>query len=403
VSYLPGGKTILYSGTDGIGAISPSGKISLVDRIPAVFVQYVPGYVLFVGTGGVLYGMPFDSRAIKPTGAAFPLLEGVDNFQVSPVGTMIVHRGKESPVRVLYWFDEAGRMEPLIDKPGAYGFPRLSPDGRSLALAVYGDDGLSIWVRDLTKGTMSRLTFNGSADYPAWMPDGRYLLYRAAGAIYQIRADGSGSPRRVLEIAGYPESVSPDGRRLAYYVQTESAERDIWIAPLEGTGDELRAGKPEPFANTAADEIQPVFSPDGKWIAYASSESEDGFGVYVRPASGGPGRWLVSAGVYAAWPVWAPFGHRLFFFNALDRGRLMDVDYTVNGESFVAGAAKDFGVAQIPANENAPVYFVSGNGDRAGAVLFPPQTGKDSGHSSYTLFLNYLDEIRRRGTKAADR
>ena len=67
----------------------------------------------------------------------------------------------------------------------------------------------------------------------------------------------------------------------------------------------------------------------------------------------------------------------------------MDVDYTVNGESFVAGAAKDFGVAQIPPNGNAPVYFVSGNGDRVGAVQNPPQTGKNSSHSTYILFLNY--------------
>ena len=403
VSYLPGGKTILYSGDAGIAVLSPSGKSNLIARIPAVLAQYIPGYVLFLGSGGVLYGMPFDARAIKSTGAAFPLLEGVDNFQVSAAGTMIVHHGKQSSDRVLSWFDEAGRMEPLIDKPGAFGFPRLSPDGKRLALVVSTDDGSGIWIRDLTKGTMSRLTFNGSADYPAWMPDGHHLLYSAAGGIYLIRADGSGSPRRVLDIAGYPESISPDGRRLAYYLQTESAERDIWIAPLEGTGDELRAGKPEPFADSAADEIQPVFSPDGKWIAYASSESEDGFGVYVRPAAGGPGRWLVSSGVYGAWPVWAPLGHRLFFFNAPDGGRLMSVDYTVEGESFIASAAKDFGVRQIPANGNAPVYFVSGNGDRVGAVVYPPQTGKASANSRYTLFLNYLDEVRRRGAKAVAR
>jgi Tol biopolymer transport system component len=79
----------------------------------------------------------------------------------------------------------------------------------------------------------------------------------------------------------------------------------------------------------AADEIHPVFSPYGKWIAYASSESEDGFGVYVRPASGGPGRWLVSSGVCAAWPVWAPTGHRLFFFDPI-AGKLMAVDDTVS-------------------------------------------------------------------------
>ena len=289
----------------------------------------------------------------------------------------------------------------MIDKSGVYGFPRLSPDGKRLALAVYRDKGWSIWVRDLAKGTMSQLTFDGSASYPAWTPDGRYLFYSAADGIYLIRADGASTPRRILEIAGYPESVSPDGRRLAYYVPTESKERDIWIAPLEGTGDGLRAGKPEPFAVTAADEIQPVFSPDGKWIAYASSESEDNFGVYVRPAAGGPGKWLVSPGVYAAWPVWAPSGHRLFFFNA-PGGKLMAVDYTVNGESFVAGAAKNFPTAQILPNGNAPVYFVSGNGDRVGAVL-APQTGKDSGRSRYTLFLNYLDEIRRLGAKAAVR
>jgi len=399
VSYLPGGKTILYSGTNGIGAISSSGKISLIAPIPAYLVQYVPGFLLFIGEGDVLYGMPFDAGAIKPTGTAFPLLEGVDDFNVSSAGTMIVHRGKPPGDRVIYWFDETGRTEPLIDKPGSYRFPRLSPDGKRLALAMGGDDGWRIWVRDLPKGPGSQVTFNNSATYPVWTPDGRYLFYRGADGIYLIRADGAGSPRRLLENGGFPESVSPDGRRLAYYVNGESTKRDIWIAPLEGTGDELRAGKPEPFATTAADEIHPEFSPDGKWIAYASSESEDGFGVYVRPASGGPGKWSVSSGVYAAWPAWAPAGHRLFFFAAFN-GRLMAVDYTVKGESFVAGTAKDFGVAGIAPDSDAPVYFVSGSGDRAGAVLYPPQTAKGSGHSSYTLFQNYIEEIRRRGAKA---
>jgi len=400
VSYLPGGKTILLSGAKGIDVISPDGKMSLTTNSPATLAQYVPGFVLAIGDDGVLYGMPFDAVAAKPTGAAFPLLEGVDGFQVSAAGTMIVHRGTSSPGRVVSWFDDAGKMEPLIDKAGNYGFPRLSPDGKRLALAIRNTDGWSIWVRDLAKGTMSRLTFNGSASYPAWTPDGCCLFYSAGDGIYLIRADGAGVPRRILDTTGFAESVSPDGRRLAYYFQTESSERDIWIAPLEGTGDELRAGKPEPFANTAADEIQPVFSPDGKWIAYASSESEAGAGVYVRPASGGPGKWLVSSG-YGAWPVWAPFGHRLFFYDAAGSGGLMEVDFTVAGESFVASAPKRFGATQIPPNGNAPVYFVAGKGDRVGAVLSAPQEAKNSGQPGFTLFLNYLDEIRRRAKVAA--
>jgi serine/threonine-protein kinase len=402
VTYLPGGKTILFSGGNGISAVSASGQTSLVVRTPAARVQYVPGYLLGIGDGNVLVGVPFDAGAIKTTGAVFPLIEGVDDFKVSAAGTtMIVHHGKESSDRVVSWFEDGGKREPLIDKPGEYGYPRLSPDGKRLALAVSGLDGWSIWVRDLAKGTMTRVTFNGAATYPAWMPGGQYLLYRGADGIYLIRADGAGSPRRILENSGSPESVSPDGKRLAYYLRGESTERDIWIAPLEGTGDELRAGTPAPFAKTAADEIHPVFSPDGRWIAYASNESEDNFGVYVRPASGGSGRWLVSPGVMAAaWPVWAPAGHRLFFFAPGAGGRLLAVDYTANGESFVAGPAKDFGVAQLPPNGNAPVYFVAGNGDRVGAVVYPPQTEKASGHSNYTLFQNYMEEIRRRAAKA---
>jgi serine/threonine-protein kinase len=406
VCYLPGGRTILYSGARGIEAISASGQISPIAPTSARLLQYVPGYLLGISEAGALYGLPFDAGKIKPTGTAFPLLDGVDDFQISPAGTMIVHRGSPSQdrsTRTVSWFDGAGRLEPLIDKPGRYQHPSLSPEGKRLALAVYGDDRWSIWVRDLIKGTMSRLTFSGSIDDPVWMPDGRYLFCRGTDGIYLIRADGAGSPRRILQNAGSPESVSPDGKRLAYVISSVSNERDIWIAPLDGAGDELRAGTPAPFANGAADEIQPMFSPDGKWIAYASSESEEGFGVYVRPASGGDGRWLVSPGVYGAWPQWAPAGHRLFFLDTPGGGRLMAVDYTVNGGTFVAGAVKEYGPTRIQVRGSAAAYFVSEKDDRVGAILDPPENGKASGHSSYTLFQNYLDEIRRRAANAGSR
>jgi Tol biopolymer transport system component len=185
---------------------------------------------------------------------------------------------------------------------------RLSPDGQRLAL----DDGSDIWVYEARRDTMTRLTFGGGTNVlPVWSPDGRYILFTAPGGIWWVRSDGAGKPQLLIQnkITAVPYSFTADGKRLAYEEITLRTSYEIWTVPIESDGAGLRAGKPESFLQTSASERHPVFSPDGRWLAYASDESGK-YQVYVRAFPDKGGKWQISnAGGMS--PFWSGNGHEL--------------------------------------------------------------------------------------------
>jgi Tol biopolymer transport system component len=131
----------------------------------------------------------------------------------------------------------------------------------------------------------------------------------------------------------------PDGRRLAYWALGNSGSPDILTAPVEGDPGHLRLGKPDLFLGTPLAEIQPAFSPDGRWIAYTSNES-GAYEVYVRAfprGISGAGKWQISSGGGLC-PVWSRNGRELLFETLDDR--IMSVSYTANRDSFVPGKTR---------------------------------------------------------------
>src|SRR5262249_40704718 len=149
--------------------------------------------------------------------------------------------------------------------------------------------------------------------YPIWSPDGRFVVFGTAGGLFWTRADGGGNPKRLTEskFAPYPGSFTPDGKWLAYFDQSSGTGADIWTVPIENVSGELRAGKPELFLKSPNVRSYPVFSPDGHWLAYASTES-GGYEVYVRafPDNGERTRISSSGGMH---PAWSRNGHELFY------------------------------------------------------------------------------------------
>ena len=187
-------------------------------------------------------------------------------------------------------------MQPLLAKPGNYRRPSMSPDGQRLALEVTEGSGTDIWVYDWQRDTMTRLTFTGNANAPLWSPDGRYIAFRALGEGMSVtRSDGSGKPQPLTQSKNLqnPWSFTPDGKRLAFYETGSKTLNDLWTVPLESDSAGLRAGKPEVFLQTPANERYPSFSPDGRWMAYASDESGT-FQVYVRAFPDKGGKWQIS-------------------------------------------------------------------------------------------------------------
>src|SRR5262249_30569700 len=155
-----------------------------------------------------LFAVRFDPEKLEMRGSPLPVLDDVANegtvgtgqFDVSRSGTLVYRRrtsGGPSHMATLQWVDGNGTRELLKAKPGSYGAPRLSPDGKRIAMSVGAGETSDIWVYDPQRDAMTRLTFGGgSYGFTVWSPDGKYVVFGAIGkGIYQARADGAGQPQ----------------------------------------------------------------------------------------------------------------------------------------------------------------------------------------------------------------
>jgi Tol biopolymer transport system component len=129
-----------------------------------------------------------------------------------------------------------------------------------------------------------------------------------------------------------PDKSTPDGKRLAFWGQDSKTSYDLWTVPIKSDSAGLRAGKPEVFLQTPADERHLSFSPDGRWLAYSSNESGT-YQVYFRAFPDKDGKWQISNSG-GAYPMWSRNARELFF-DTLDN-HIMVAEYTVKGDSFVA-------------------------------------------------------------------
>jgi serine/threonine-protein kinase len=423
---LPGGKAVLFT-----AAASPAGMVDasiqvMVLQTGAVKVlrrggyygRYLPSGHLVYMNQGVLFGAPFDLAKLEVRGAPTPLLEDVAgdpawgggqfDFSAAPSapGTLVYLAGKENARRWrIVWTDGSGKTQPLLTTPGVYFNPRFSPDGRRLALDETSN-GSDVFVYDLERGTMARLTFDGHSQGPVWSPDGSRIAFRtnavAGTNLMWTRTDGAGEPQKLLESPNVviPWSFSPDGRRLAYFESNPDTSYDIWTLPLDSAGpDSAKPGKPEPFLRTPFGELVPAYSPDGRWIAYRTNES-GGNEIFVRPApkdaSGGApaggGKWQVSSdgGVYA---VWSHNGRELFYESG--DNRIMVVDYTVSGDSFVPGQPRLWLEKPI-LNVGRSNLDLAPDGKRFAVFEAAEAAEPAKGSVHVTFLLNFLDDLRRK-------
>ena len=226
---------------------------------------------------------------------------------------------------------------------------RRDPAPACQAGDVYATAPLARWTKTkFPRGGPGYLHLIGHANSAVWAPDGKHIAFGSVGkdhGLYWTRSDGAGDPQRLLESPNIlaPWSFSPDGRWLAYFERIPR-NGDISILPLDLTDpDRPKAGVPEPFVHTPADELCPSFSPDGRWIAYLSDESGH-TEIYVRPfPPKREGKWQVSNG--GGYTLWGKNGRELFYERA--DNRIMVVDYTVNGDSFVPAKPRVWSETQV--------------------------------------------------------
>jgi Tol biopolymer transport system component/tRNA A-37 threonylcarbamoyl transferase component Bud32 len=317
---------------------------------------YLPGgQLLYVRRDGAALAAPFDLKRLELTGAAVPLLEGVQvnasgGFALltwSASGSLVYVRGAGgTPDNVIVRVSRDGAVTP-IDTTwyGQFNSFALSPDGRRLAVGSGTGAGLNIWVKQLDRGPFTRLTFGGRDRRPTWSPDGRIVAFiRDSGnssTVFGRPADGSGQDRLLARLDRQIQEVtwSHDGRWLL--TRTDNGTAGLGdIVAVRTSGDST----PVPIAASPFTELHPALSPDGRWVAYASNESGS-YEVYVRPfpdPSGG--RWQVSNGGGAE-PVWSPDGREIFY---LDPGARMVAAQVGTAPTFaVAGLTPLFDASRL--------------------------------------------------------
>jgi Tol biopolymer transport system component/tRNA A-37 threonylcarbamoyl transferase component Bud32 len=371
------------------------------------YARYLPsGHVVYMHEG-TLFAVPFDLQRLETTGQPAPIIEGVvtapgsggAQFSFSDTGNLAYVAGGTGVQNVsIYWMDHEGKFMPLRETPGSYFNPAFSPDGKRLALDL--DDGKrrDIWVYEWERDTLTRLTFAGEANrFPVWTPDGQRITYSSqekggGGNLWWIRADGAGNAQRLTESknAQIGPSWRPDGKVLVFQQLNPDTNFDIMTLPIEG--DEKsgwKPGEPKAFVNSTFAEITAAFSPDGRWLAYASNESGS-YEVYVRPFPGPGGKWQVSTGGGAA-PKWSRNGKELFY----TAGKIMVVTYTASGDSFRADKPQLWSPGQFSDRTGNYNFELHPDGKRF-AVLKAPGTEQAAAVNKVIIVQNWFDELKRR-------
>jgi eukaryotic-like serine/threonine-protein kinase len=410
--FLPGGKAFLFVIERGSSPDDPQIAAQRLDTGQrrllvqgGTFPQYVPaGYLVYVHRGTLL-AVPFDVDRLQVKGTAVPVNEdvresgnGAAQFGLSPQGSLVyvpAPGGVQADQRRLMWVSRNGTEQSLAAPVRAYRAPRLSPDGQRVAVTIEEQE-VQVWLYDLSRETLTRLTFEKGNGNPSWTPDGKRIAFQSdtegpsAFNLFWQLADGSGGRERLTTskyIQG-ADSWSPDGQLLAFTELDPTTGRDIWVLRMSDR-------KPQPFLRTPSDECAPRFSPDGRWLAYVSDASGR-YEIYVQPYPGPGGKWQIST-EGGTEPMWNRNGRELFYRSG---GKMMVVEITTQ-PSFAMGRPRTLfeGGQYMPPTGSYPYpfpnYDVSPDGQRFLMIT------RDS-KPQINVVLNWFEELKSRvpaGTK----
>jgi serine/threonine-protein kinase len=403
--YLPGGKALFFSAGVSVANWSAAQvavqSVGTGERRNLVQGGTQPRYAssghLVYAQGGNLMAVPFDPQRLAVTGAAVPVMEGVLQFRtsgaaqysLSATGSLVyVPGGIQADQRRLVWVTRNGTEQPSAAPAHAYRGPRISPDGRQVAVAIEEQEA-QVWLYDLSRDTLTRLTFEGNSNVnPVWTRDGKRIAFTSNKEgpqnLFWQRADGSGGLERltISEHVNTPSSWSPDGQLLAFWEVNATTGWDIWVLRLSDR-------KAQPFLRTPFNESVPRFSPDGRWLAYISNESGR-YEIYVQTYPGPGGKWQIST-EGGTEPVWNPNGRELFYRSG---DKLMAVDIATQ-PGFSAGKPRVlFEGRYEPTPATFPNYDVSPDGQRF--LMLKPSEQEAAAATQINVVLNWFEELKRR-------
>ena len=415
--FLPGGKAVLFVRQDQ-GAAYDDGFIEAV-RVDTkerqilvrggTFPTFAPGGHLLYLRGNTIFSVPFDPDTLELRGEPRPVLSpvlasggvgagagnGAGQFMVSASGTAVYLGGEStSPASRLVLVDRDGKR--LYTSPDVRDFrdPSFSPDGTRVALAVGESRGQHLYVLDIARSTMTRVTFDGNVNgLPTWSPDGKRLAYLSDRAntglnVFITRADGGGQPAAVTAKGSsmdLPTSFSPDGALLAVMRLGPAGNLDTQILSL-------RTGEFSQFGESSTPEIAARFSPDGRWIAYGEGVGFDS-DIYVRPYPGPGGRWQISSGG-GGLPSWTKAGRELAWVSGAEATRVMVADVTAKADSLQAGPQRQLFEMNLARPSNATWFDASPDGTRF-VVLAPDETAPGGPLDHVTFIFDFPRQLGR--------
>jgi Tol biopolymer transport system component len=320
---LDGGPATRLTGTDGtvLGRFLPDGA-GRAD-LPAVADATGRGGWLVWTRAGTLVAQRLDVERAVLTGAPVTLAVGVGHFSVAATAGQLAYRAGGNYGQQLTWVDRSGKADGTVGVTHSAltgAIPRVSPDGRRVAVSRTTQANTDIWV--LEGDRASRLTFDaGRDDFPVWSPDSSQVVYfkQSPGRTDLIQRPARGGPEAPVVVSvpfKAASSWSVDGRFLMYQITDAETQSDLWVVPMAGDRT------PRVFLKTPFIERFGAFSPDGRWVAYQSDETGRNE-IYVRPfvATTGDastnqpgGQWQVSS-AGGIMPTWRPDGKEIYFLS----------------------------------------------------------------------------------------
>ena len=414
---LPNRKGLLYTEQPGnanadaanVVVIPLSGGTPKIVAQGSHYGRYVPtGHLLYLQRG-TLFAVRFDLDRLETIGEGVPVVEGVLTSPVnggaqvafSENGTLVYVPGVAATrASSIDWLTRDGKTSVLRAAKAEWTSPRFSPDGQKLAFDIFDGKKRNIWVYEWARDTLTQLTFEPSQDtHPQWSPDGKRILFSSdrgqAGVsnLYWVNADGTGDVTRLTTSSQNQLGPSwhPSGRFVVFMEERTLPQLDLMILPMEGNAaDGLTPGKPTVFLSGPSVKVLPVFSPDGRWIAYVSSEAGGrALETYVRPFPGPGGRWRVSSDG-GGYPRWSPTSRELLFVRFPN---VMAAPYEVVGDSFRAGKPQPWSPTGIRGIGLPSPYDIHPDGLRLAVIgsrdeaTAPPDT--------VVFVFNFFDYLRK--------
>jgi serine/threonine-protein kinase len=398
---LPGGDAVLFGAGPSVSVfawteahiVAQSLKTGArrVVVVHGTYPHYINGGTMLYLQDGVAYTQAFNSTTLETSGEpAFAFADvdvgalkaGSAQFDVSSTGSLVYGSAPPRVPQPLVWVDRRGTEQLLPFPPAAYSTPRISPDGRYVAVTVRSGSDSDLWALDNERGTSARVTFGGNNMWPAWAPAGARLAYasRLGGStnVFMTRLGTDESSNRLTNDphTAFPDSWSPDGTLLALNKSDELGRFSIWIQPVGG-------GEPALFHQGAGPESEAVFSPDGGRIAYMSNETGRNE-IYVRPYPG-PGSEIRISVAGGEEPVWARDGE--LFFRHDDEMMVADL---APGHRPIGPPARLFTGNYARAGV-LPAYDVARDGRRLLMVKAPPDTRDPS---RFAVVLNWQATLK---------